>query len=838
MTRGVLRVYLGAASGVGKTFAMLSEGMRRSDRGTETVIGSLRATRRQPIIALASRLEDLSLEGLLDVKALRDRRPAVALVDELAGPPSTTGPNKHRWQDVDDLLEAGCDVVTTLDIDELESLADVAQRITRVTPIWTVPDRFVRAGQIELVDMAPESLRRRLAHGNVFSPEEVDAKLADYFRVGNLAALRELALSWLADRVEETLTEYVSAHAIDETWETRERIVVALTGATTGERVIRRAGRIAARSRAALIGVHVIPENGMTSRAGPYLERQRAALESLGGTYNEIVGDDIARSLVAFAETERATQLVVGVEAPNKSGHRPSSLANAILRQVTELDVHVITSPSTSPAARRSPRDRASRLAVRRRSSVSRQRETIAWLMLLVGLPLLTLTLRRFPNHAGLSAVLLLFLAFVLATATVGGFAPGIAAAVIAFLLSNWFFVPPRHTFAISSAENYVALIVFVAVGVTVSFLVDRVSRRSRDALLARAEAEVLARTTATIAGERDPLDHLMEQLNTTFGATGTALLSRHPAGWHTEANHGKHAPTSPDDGLAIPLDDSKNAFVVLAGTALTADDHRVLRTIASQLRLALDARHYQESTARLDALAEANTVRTAMLQAVSHDLRTPLAAIKASSSSLLSTEVDWPETVRRELLQTIEDEADRLNRIVGNLLDMSRLQAGGVSVHRRPVGVDEIVETALSNVSGIEADRQIDVSIGDGLEADVDAALVERALANVISNALLWAPVDERIRIEAVEIRGSVHLRVIDRGPGIPAAQRGRVFEPFQRLGDRGGAGVGLGLAVTRGLITATSGRVELDDTPGGGLTVTLLLPGRTAPSGAQARP
>ncbi len=814
-----MRVYLGAAPGVGKSFAMLSEGQRRRHRGTDVVIGSMASHGRAPIEQLATGLESVAVNGALDPAAVLHRHPALVLIDQLAAP-GTLSVHRKRWEDVNDFLDAGIDVITTVNINQLESLRDVAANITGVRAEHTVPDAFVRsADQVELVDMAPEALRRRLAHGNIYPAEQVDAALAHFFRIGNLGALRELALSWLADQVEDSLDDYLDAHNIEAAWETRERVVVAITGAVGADMVIRRAARLARRGRGALIGVHVVPEDGFTSRAGDELSAHRALLVELGGTYHEVVGDDIGAALVEFARTEKATQVVIGASRRSRWEHlRRVSVVQDVLRRAGSLDVHVIAGPDTM----RPPM----LVRLRRRSALSRRRVLSAWILVLVGLPSLTLGVLRFPAHVGLSAVLLIFLVLVMGTATIGGFAPGLAAAFGAFLLSNWFFVPPRHTLAISGPQNLVALVVFVAVGATVSTLVDRVAAGSRDALRARAEAEVLARTTITMVGEADPLDHLVDQLLATFSVSGVALLSRVDQGWTVDASAGHHVPRSPTDGTSLPLDPQGNHVLVLADAELSADDHRFLRTVAGQLWLAMETRRLQETAARADALGETNALRTAMLQAVSHDLRTPLSSIKASATSLLSTEVVWTSQERHELLSMIDEEADRLNRLVGNLLDMSRLQAGAVRVSLASVSAEEIVDRALVSLGHLAMEPIVDVDETMPLISG-DSALLERAVANVIGNALGWSPPNCPVRVEGRTVGSFVHLRVIDRGPGIPMAQREAVFEPFQRLGDRSNAaGAGLGLAIARGFTRATGGDVELDDTPGGGLTVTIFLP------------
>ncbi|MHB1533858.1 MAG: universal stress protein, partial [Acidimicrobiales bacterium] len=356
MARGVLRVYMGSAPGVGKTFAMLNEGWRRKERGTDMVIGYLETHDRPNTAAQVRDLEIVARASYtyrgrtfeeMDLDAVIARRPEVALVDELAHTNAPGAPHEKRWQDVEALLDAGIDVITTVNIQHLESLNDLVQRITGVPQRETVPDRVVRAAdQVELVDMAPEALRRRMVHGNIYPPERVEAALTNYFRVGNLAALRELALLWLADKVEEALTDYRQRYGISEPWETRERVVVALTGSENAERVIRRAARMAARTHAELVGVHIRDRDsaGGSSDEGQ-LESHRALLADLGGRYEEVSGTDIARTLVEFARAQNATQLLIGATARSRFAElRHGSVIAKVIRAAGDIDVHVISS--------------------------------------------------------------------------------------------------------------------------------------------------------------------------------------------------------------------------------------------------------------------------------------------------------------------------------------------------------------------------------------------------------------------------------------------------------------------------------------------------------------
>jgi two-component system, OmpR family, sensor histidine kinase KdpD len=759
----------------------------------------------------------------MDVDQVIRRRPVVALVDELAHTNVPGSRNAKRWEDVEELLVAGIDVVTTVNIQHLESMNDVVARITGITQRETVPDAFVRqADQVELVDMSPEALRRRMAHGNVYPAEKIDAALGNYFRPGNLAALRELALLWVADRVEDALQEYMDAHDIDHPWETRERVVVAVTGAPGGDQLVRRAARIAGRLRGELLGVSVVRPDGLASRQGPVLDVQRTLLHELGGSYHEVVGSDVAEALVAFAHAERATQLVLGASRRSRldralHGH----VVTKVIGEAGEMDVHVISNAAEPSGEER--RERARRTLVRSRSPLGRRRTMAGAAVVAVGLPLLTVVLGLAREHLSLTAEMLAYLTLVVVAAAVGGTVVGLVAAVSAFLLLNWFFTPPLYTWTVASVDNAVALVAFVAVGAFVSALVSVAARRATEANRAGAEAEALARTTAIVVGERDPLPLLVQHVRAGFAQLAVAVLVRDGQDWRVVASTGEPVPTSPAAGEALALGD--DGMLVMVGPPLTGPDRRLLQAFAAQLATALDRRRLAEEAAEARRLAAAEELRTALLRAVSHDLRTPLAGIKASVSSLLADDVTFDAATQREFLESIDAGADRLDRVVGNLLDMGRIQAGALQVVRRPTNLDDVVGAALRALPGGDA---VVAAVAPELPAvQADGALLEQAVANLLANALAAsAGSGQPVRVEAGMVGSAVDLRVVDRGPGIPPELRERVFEPFQRLHDRGGSqGVGLGLAIARGFVRAMGGELSLDDTPGGGLTATIRL-------------
>ncbi len=835
--RGRLRVYLGAAPGVGKTFAMLGEGNRRFERGTDVVVGFVETHGRPRTQAAIGEPEVLprtyrSYRGgefsELDTDAVLARRPKVVLIDELAHTNVPGGRHEKRWQDIDDILDAGIDVITTVNIQHLESLNDVVEKITGVPQREKVPDAVVRAAdQIELVDMSPEALRRRMAHGNIYAPDKVDAALSHYFRVGNLTALRELALLWLADRVDEGLQRYREEHHIGRVWEARERVVVALTGGPEGETLIRRAARIAARSsRGDVLAVHVTRSDGLTGASPAALADQRRLVESLGGTFHSVVGDDIPTALLDFARAEHATQLVLGT---SRRGFLATLFGGAGIGQTAtrlsgDIDVHIVTHEHAGKG-RRLP-SLTGGLTVRRR--------IIGAVVALVGLPLLTVLLRSIHAELNLTSEILIYLLAVVGVALIGGFYPAMLAAILGTVLLNYYFTPPVHTFTIADLNNAVALVIFVAVASMVSSVVDLAARRTSAAARASAEAETLSVLAGSVLRGEQALPALLERLRETFGMTSATLLrrtgdtsldaSRDERLWSVVATAGTQPCLVPADAdIELPVGD--DAMLALRGRPLPASDRRVLGAFAAQIAVALEQRRLSREAEEAKPLAEADRMRTALLNAVSHDLRTPLASAKAAVGGLLSSDVEWTDAERAELLATADESLDRLTRLVENLLDMSRLESGAMSISLHPVALDELIPRALDDI-GPDANR-VEVRETDFIpQVLADPALLERVIVNLVGNALRYSPPEAGPLITTSVLDDQVELRVIDRGPGISEDDRERVFRPFQRLGDRDNStGVGLGLSLSRGLVEAMHGVIDFEETPGGGLTMVVTL-------------
>ena len=827
MGRGKLRIYLGAAPGVGKTYAMLSEAHRRVERGTDCVVAfvehhgrartevMLRGLEQVPRRQVAYRGADFTE---LDLDAVLARAPRVALVDELAHTNVPGVRNAKRWQDVEELLAAGIDVVSTVNIQHLESLGDVVESITGVRQRETVPDEVVRrADQIELVDMSPQALRRRMAHGNIYQPDKVDAALSNYFRPGNLTALRELALPWVADRADEYLQQYRSEHRVSKIWGSRERIVVGLTGGPEGRTLIRRAARLAEKGAGGeVLAVYIARSDGLTSASPKELAVQRTLVEDLGGTFHHVLGDDIPAALLDFARGVNATQIVLGSSRRKAWQYvfGPGVGATVARESGPDLDVHIVTHEEVA---------KGRGLPVARGARLGRSRIVRGWFAGLGGPVLLTLLLSTV--HLGLANDVLLYLALTVAAALLGGLYPALALAAVGSLLLNWFFTPPVNRITIADPRNMLALAIFVGVALPVASVVDVAARRTHQAARLRAESEILSFLAGDVLRGETSLETLLERVRETFGMESAALLEREGdmAPWTCAGRAGSGPPVDRPEDADVDMPVGDHMALALTGRVLPAEDRRVLAAFAAQAAVVLDRRRLREEADRARALAEGNRIRTALLAAVSHDLRTPLAGIKASVTSLRSDDVAWSEEDRAELLEGIEEGADRLDHLVGNLLDMSRLRTGTVTPLIREIDVDEVAPMALGGVP--EGSAELDIPETLPMVA-VDAGLLERAMANLVENAVKYSPDDRTVLVAASALADRVEVRVVDRGPGVPDDAKDRIFEPFQRYGDAPrGVGVGLGLAVARGFAEAMGGTLNAEDTPGGGLTMVLTL-------------
>ena len=827
MKRGRLRVLLGAAPGVGKTYEMLQEGRRLAADGRDVVIGVVETHGRAATAAQAEGLTILPRRTAehrgveldeMDLEALLERRPDLALVDELAHTNAPGSRNPKRWQDVAELLDAGIDVITTVNVQHIESLGGVVEQITGVTQRETVPDAVVRgADQIEVVDLAPQSLRDRLSAGFVYPAERVDAALSNYFRLGNLTALRELALLWLADEVDSALKRYRAEHGIEGTWQARERVVVALTGGAEGDTLIRRGARIAARSAGGeVLAVHVSSQDGLRTGTPGALAAQRALVESLGGTYHQVVGEDVPRALVDFARSVNATQLVVGV---SRRGRLTAALTGpgigaTVIRESGDIDVHIVTHAAAG-----------GRFALPRLSggALSVKRRVLGFVAALVGGPLLSWLLVTFRSEESITSDVLAYQLLVVIVALIGGIWPAVFAAVLSGLTLDFLFIEPFFTVTIADPLHALALSLYVVIAVLVSWIVDQAARRTRLARRSAAESELLATVAGSILRGESAIPALVSRTREAFGLAGARLVAADGTVLATDGE-----PVADERLVAVPIggDAAARATLELHGGGLDDSERRLLDVIVAQLGAALERTDLTETARVAGALAETDQVRTALLSAVSHDLRRPLAAAVAAIGGLRAAGSGLSESDRRELLETADESLRTLTALVTDLLDVSRVQAGVLAVSLRPIDAASVVSAALDELGLGPA--EIDLALDPDLPAIVaDPVLLQRVLVNVLANAVRFCPAGTRVRVATSHLGATAELRVIDHGPGIAPERRDDVFAPFQRLGDSDNTvGLGLGLALSKGFAEGMGGTLTPEDTPGGGLTMVIALP------------
>lgn len=811
---------------------MLQEGHRLAAEGRDVVLALVETHEREPTAALVTGLEliprhefthrGVSL-GDMDLAAVLARAPEIALVDELAHTNVGTGGNEKRWQDVQQLLDAGINVISTVNVQHIESLADVVRDITGATQRETIPDSVLRAADaIELVDLTPQGLRTRLGEGLIYPPERIDAALSNYFRLGNLTALREIALLWLADEVDSALEKYRSEHGISTRWDTRERVMVALTGGEEGETLLRRGARIAARtSGGELSAVHVSTPDGLLAARPQVLADQRLLVERLGGTYHQVIGEDIPTALVEHARASNATQLVIGVSRRSKLATALSGpgIGAGIVRLSGDIDVHMVNHAAAA-SGHRLPRSRG---------ALTRRRMLGGFVAALLGGPVLTWFLRSMPrSDDAITADVLAYQLLVVVVALIGGLFPAVFAALLSGVTLDFFFIDPLYTITISEPAHLVMLILYILIAILVSVVVDQAARRHRAANRSAAESALLANVSGSVLRGADALQALLNQTREAFSLLGVRLVEHHGE----VLSAGVPGPGAPDTVLSV----GQHGTLELHGRDLPASDRRALAAIVSQLEAVLDFRAVSATASELGPLAEADRVRSALLQAVGHDLRRPLAAATTAVTALRSTEVAYGLEDRAELLETADESLHALSVLVTDLLDVSRLQAGMLGVNKTLISVEDVLLPALEEAGLGPADIEVEVP-PDLEQVSADSVLMQRIVVNLLLNALRHGTGARRPILSASQFAGRTEVRVIDFGPGIPAAEKDAVFVPFQRHGDTDNlTGLGLGLALSRGFAEGMGGSLAAEDTPGGGLTMVLSLP--SVPEKSTIRP
>jgi two-component system sensor histidine kinase KdpD len=857
-TRGRFKIFLGAAPGVGKTYEMLSAARARSEEGVDVVVGVVETHGRQETQALLNGFEVIPRRSVeyrgrtlteMDLDALLARRPQLALVDELAHTNAPGSRHPKRYMDVDELIAAGIDVYTTLNVQHVESLNDVIARITRIRVRETVPDSIIdKADDIELIDLTPEDLIQRLKDGKVYVPHEAERAVRHYFSPGNLTALRELALRRTAQRVDDQMVRYMQAHAISGPWAAGERILACIGSDAISTEVVRHAKRMADSLKAQWTALHVETGDDLNLSEA---ERDRIAeamrlADRLGAETVTLPGQDAADTIAEYARANNVTHIII-VQPPRAWWRElfGGSLAQQLIRKSGGAGVHVLGS---------------SEEALQRGELALRAGQPRAWLGSLAFVAVSLGIALLLHQVLGLASVAMTFLTAVLVSAVAYGLWPALFASFVSVLAYNFFFLPPLYTFTIADPENVVALFYFGMTAVIASNLTARVRAQ---AIVARHRArttEELYQFSRKLAGAANLDDLLWATVHQIalmlkvhvvilLPENGTvAVRAGYPpedaldaadlaaAKWCWERNRtaGRGSDTLPGaKRLFMPISTGRGAVGVVGidndepGPILTPDQHRLLNALADQAALAIERVNLVEDVDRARLVAETDRLRAALLTSISHDLRTPLASILGSATSL--REAKDPAT-QVELIRNIQDEAERLNRFIGNLLDMTRLESGPLRLQTGAIELSDAIGSALRRAAKVLAEHHTEVVLEPDLPMlDLDEVLLEQVMFNLLDNAAKYAPAGSLITIKARRSDGHVIVQVLDEGPGIPPTDLERVFEKFYRVGgaDRRRAGTGLGLAICRGFVEAMHGTISAGNrTDRSGAVFTLTLP------------
>ena len=860
-SQGRLKLFFGAAAGVGKTYAMLEAARELHADGVDVVVGIVETHGRAETAALVdglplvpprlvpyrgATLKEFDLDGALA------RRPVVILVDELAHTNAEGSRHRKRWQDVLELLEAGTSVYTTLNVQHIESLNDVVARITGVVVRETVPDSVLeRADEIELVDLAPDDLLERLQEGKVYVPAQAQEALHNFFRKGNLIALRELALRHTAERVDAQMQDYMRDHAIGKTWPVTERILVCVGPSPFSPRLVRAGHRLAHRLGAELIVAYVeTPAHARLSPADRDRVTQTLRLaESLGAETVTLSGPTMSDEILAYARERNVSKIVIG--KPARSLWRRivlGSIVDALVRGSGEIDIHVVSGEGAPAPVRplrvqpHAPSWASYGLAV----AVVAACTGIAWLMF---------------RHVSLSNLIMVYLLGVVGVATRASRGPTVLASVLSVLIFDFCFVPPYLSFAVSDSEHLITFFVMLVVALVTSGLTVRIraqveAARQRERRIAALYG--MSRKLASVQGVDDLLEIALRHMGEVFsgqlalllpdgggrlaprrvapegmtlGATELGVAQwtfehREVAGLGTATLPGARA-------LCVPLVGPRGAVGVLAIVPVDArafespEALHQLETFANQTALALERAQLADEARRAEVLAETERMRNSLLSSVSHDLRTPLATIIGASSGLLDGADRLDPAMRRDLVRSIHGEASHLDRLVNSLLDMTRLESGAVTIRKEPQPLDGVLGAALQRLEALLRDRPVRVDLPADLPlVPIDAVLVEQVFLNLLDNAARYSPAGSPMDVSA-EVAGlAVVVEVSDRGAGFAPGDEQRAFEKFYRGHSAQVRGVGLGLAICRAIVELHGGNITAENRPGGGATIRFTLP------------
>jgi two-component system sensor histidine kinase KdpD len=846
-TRGRLKIFLGAAPGVGKTYEMLQTAQAKRRDGVEIVVGVVETHGRQETQALVAGLEIVPRRRIdykgrvleeMDLDAVLARRPALVLVDELAHTNAPGSRHPKRYMDVEELLAAGIDVFTTLNIQHVESLNDVVAKITRIRVRETVPDAILdRADDIELLDLTPDDLIQRLKEGKVYVPEQAHRAIRHYFSPGNLTALRELALRRTAQRVDDQLVTHMRAHAIAGPWAAGERVLVCIDEDPACAGLVRYARRLADRVGARWMAVHV--ETSRDHRLSE-VERDRIAdclrlAERLGGEAITIPGRKPAEEIVAYAQTNNFTHVVVRRPPRLWWAALRGSVAHDLIRRAGDISVHVIAGGSGEPIPPKT-------VATERPAEALEPRPYLYTTGVVAASLGVGLVIQQFLS---VQSIALVFLTAVLACAVAWGLGPSLFACLLSVLAYNFFFLPPLYTFTIADPENVIALFFFLIVAVIVSNLTARTRLQAITARQRAKTTEDLYLFSRKLAGAAKLDDLLWATAYQIAAMLKVRVVLLLPEGetvvvragyppedlldgadlaaakwcWQNNRAAGRGADTLPGaKRLFLPMRTGRGAVGVVGidadwtGPILTPDQRRLLDALTDQAALAVERVNLAEDVERARLAAEAERLRSALLTSISHDLRTPLASILGAATSLRSYGPRLDAAAQSELVATIQDEAERLNRFVSNLLDMTRLESGALEPKRETVDLGEVIGSALERAAKVLARHRVKVDRAADLPpVELDVVLFEQVLFNLLDNAAKYAPPDSLVELRARREGDAVRLELLDEGSGIPTDDLERIFGKFYRVqnGDRQRAGTGLGLAICRGFVEAMGGTI-----------------------------
>ena len=852
--RGRLKVFLGMCPGVGKTFAMLEAAQRELKTGRDVVIGYVETHGRKETDALAQGLPQLPRRHLdyrgvtmteLDLDAVLSRRPQLAIVDELAHTNVPGARHPKRWQDVAELLDAGIDVFTTLNVQHVQSRADTVRQVTGADIRETVPDSVLDGAVLELVDLPPAELVQRLREGKVYLPDRAAAAAQNFFREGNLNALRELALRLVADHVGVDTRAFRETQANAGPWKTAHCLLVGVGPSPFSEQLIRWTRHMADGLRCRWLAVHVESTRAFTPSAQAQLERNLAAARELGAEVFTTTDDDLVRGLLRIAHQQNATQIVVG--KPSGSGWlewwRGDRLLRRLVRESGDIDLQVVRAEKTVGAAQR-------RVWLPALASNFQQYLFAVAVVAATGLANLGLTAFSGPRVPGL-----VFLLAVVLLALRVGRGPVLLAGALSALAWDFFFLPPRFTFLIQKLEDAILFALYFVVAIVLGQLVARI--RAQEQAERRREERAVAlyeftRDLAEAASHDEVVWQLVSQVNRVFHAPAAVVLSlndklaSHPDGSLTLSEKelgvadwafrqrkaaGSFTDNLPGaDAFHLPLVTERKAFGVLAvklpDRNLTLAQRDLLETFARQAALIFDRVELRAAAEQARLLAESEKFSRTLLNSISHELRTPLAASTSAASALASADAATPEQ-RRALLDEILEANARLNRVVGNLLDVARLESGKVRPHLDWHDARDLVQTTLRELKRELAAYPVKLDLPPApLLVRLDFSLVQHALGNLLLNAASHTPPGTPVQVQAQLAGDCLLLTVADRGPGVPVEWLPRIFDKFFRAPNAPTGGSGLGLTIVKGLVEAHGGTVSANNRPGGGAIFSLRLP------------